>query len=56
MIGKTLFLTFILICSCASKERRTEWDSGAQKQEATEDEMRYQQQEVLRNQFPGGRF
>lgn len=45
-----IMVTFIL-ASCSS--RQPSWDSGAQKQEAIEEETQAEQQERLRNQFPG---
>lgn len=42
------FLLFLLACST----HKTEWDSGAQKQEANDFESYQQQQDTLREQFP----
>lgn len=48
-----LFLTVLSFLSCTTKDNRN-WD-GAQRQEAIEDERQFEQQDQLRNQFPGAR-
>lgn len=47
-----LMIIFIL-GSCSTLGKNQSWDSGAQKQEAIEDETRNDQQDQFRNQFPG---
>lgn len=54
MKWKIMLFVSLLILGCAT--RNDDWDSGAQKQEAEEQGMREQQEDVFRNQFPGGRF
>lgn len=44
-------LTILILVSCSSKQQS--WDSGAQKQQAIEDDRRNEQQERIRNQLPG---
>jgi hypothetical protein len=50
----SLFLVLMALAGCSSKNQN--WDTGAKRQEASEQELRTQQQDVLRNQFPGARF
>ena len=40
------------LMSCSTKKSSDNWDSGAQKQEAIQDESHSEQSENLRNQFP----
>ena len=46
-------LTVLVLISCSTKD--STWNGGAQRQEQTADEARKEQQEQIRNQFPGGR-
>ena len=47
-----LVLTLLALISCSS--HKSTWN-GEQRQEQTEDEARKEQQETIRNQFPGNR-
>lgn len=52
----SLLSIFILIsCSSPGPQRRSAWDDGAQKQQDYQMERQQEQQERLRNQFPGTR-
>lgn len=46
-------LMFIFIFASCSTTKKQDWDSGAQKQEAIDTEMRNEQQDQFRNEFPG---
>jgi hypothetical protein len=48
-----LLLTLLVLFSCSTND--STWNGGAQRQEQTEDEAAKEQQETIRNQFPGGR-
>lgn len=49
-----MLLVCLALASCSSK--RQDWDTGASRQNASEQESKNQQQDILRNQFPGSRF
>lgn len=45
-----LLLTVLFLMSCSSVD-----ESGAEKKQSMEDRSQYEQQQQIRNQFPGGR-
>lgn len=47
-------LSIFVLISCSSRQPSS-WDDGAQKQEAIQEQTQVEQQETLRNQFPGAR-
>lgn len=50
-----IILSVFVLISCSSKKRDPSWDDGAQKQDSIQEQSEYEQQEQIRNQFPGGR-
>lgn len=48
-------LSILVLMSCSSSKNNDKqaWDDGAQKQEDYQVEQRQEQQEKIRNQFPG---
>lgn len=49
-------LLLLLMTACSGAQRKTAWDSGAQRQEAIEDETMNELNERNRNQMPGQSF
>jgi hypothetical protein len=48
-----VLMVILFLGSCSTSKKNPNWDSGAQRQEAFEDETRNDQQDQFRNQFPG---
>jgi hypothetical protein len=48
-----VLMVIFILGSCSTSKKNPNWDSGAQRQEAFEDETRNDQQDQFRNQFPG---
>jgi hypothetical protein len=53
---KSIFIVLMTLFFSTCATRNQSWDTGAKRQEAEEQAMKNQQQDILRNQFPGSRF